>query len=558
MDLRIASTGRIAPAPPTLPTRETEVSAQTTPDSDTVQVTTYYQDPLIGKPEVSQVPRAKVGTQLANDRVKITDTRPKARPDAAGNFLLEAGGDGISQVNAHIGTTRTLDMWEGYRGSQIRWAFGGSALEVVPHKREGMNAYYSRWEASTNYFFQHSPQLNTVVKTANSTDVVAHETGHAILDGMKPGFLSASDRETSSFHEAFGDCTAMLASLQDPLQNQRIIDQTGGNLRQPNTLAHLAEEFGKAVKLANSDPKDDNNAWLRNALNSFTYAPPESLGDGRGDDDTLGGQIHSFSRLFSGAFYDCLEATYRQGVEQDNLPPAQSLKVAADTLGPLFARAVDRLPANRGRFKDVALGLIQADKERNGGKLGPALEKVFLDRKILKAGDLKAEEERRSQLPQLTVSDNFHSPEAVTAYVSARREELGLPADVELETVAFSLNEDGEQVANLLYSREVEIQGIPGLEGLTTDLTGGVTLAFDSRGRLSEYRHQPLDEQAIEDEMQGIAFLQRKNQILQGSREMIFTRTDGKPYLAVVMNGKLTRVPSSSCDCGKVACSGHS
>ncbi len=558
MDLRIAPSALSAAAVPTAPARPTE-SAQVPPElGDTVQVTTYHQDPLVGKPEVVTVDRAKVGSGLSNERVKISDTRPKAKPDSSGNFIMTPGSDGDAQVNAQVVTTRTLDMWEGYRGGRINWSFGGPSLEVVPHKREGMNAYYSRWEASTNYFYQNSPQLNTVVKTANSTDVVAHETGHAILDGMKPGFLSAYDRETSSFHESFGDCTAMLATLHDPVLNQRIVDQTGGDLRKPNNVAHLAEEFGKAVKLSNTDPKDDNNAWLRNALNPFTYVPPESLGDGRGDDDTLGGQIHSFSRLFSGAFYDCIEAAYNQGLES-SLPPAVALKSAETTLGPLFARAVDRLPANRGRFKDVALGLIAADKEKNGGKLGDAMKKVFLDRKILKSSDIQAEEERRTQLPSLTVDHNFTSPEAVNHYVSARREQLGLPLDVDLQTVAMSVNEQGEQVLNLLYSREVPVTGVPGLEGLTTDVTGGVTLAFDERGKLSEFRHQPIDDESIRDEMEGIAFLQRKAQILQGDRSqpMIFTRSDGKPYQAVVMDGKLTRIPSSSCDCGSPGCQGH-
>ncbi|MFN8613604.1 MAG: hypothetical protein U0931_39065 [Vulcanimicrobiota bacterium] len=516
---------------------------------DTVQVTTYLQDPWVGPSVTRDVPRLVVGTELANDRVQITDLRPKASPDQAGNFLMQPGSDGDSQVNAQVVTSNTLEMWQNYRQGPVEWSFGSRVLDVVPHKKQGMNAYYSRWEGSTNFFFQDSPELKTTVKTANSLDVVAHETGHGILDGMKPGYLNTNDRETGAFHEAFGDCSAMLATLQDPAMRDKIIEQTGGDLSKPNALAWLAEEFGKARRLANDDPADDDRAWLRNAQNSFTYVKPETLGDGRGDDDHLGGEIHSFGRLWAGAFYDCLKVTYQDGLAR-NQAPAQALKYAADTLGPLFARAVDHASASRGRFKNVALQLIEADAAINNGQLGEGFKKVFVDRKIITPGDLQNEAERRRNLPQLTVDHDFGSKAEAAAYVTARASQLGLPEGVQLATSSMSINQKGEQVVNLLYQRNVPVT-VPGLQGLTTDVNGGVTLVFDAQGKLSEFHHSAIDSEAVQDEMDGIAYMQRKDQILEDDRRgMQFTREDGKPYLAVVRDGKLVRVPSSACDCG--------
>jgi hypothetical protein len=526
------------------------------PTTDQVQVTTYQQDPFVDKLQISTIDKAKVGS-LKNDRVEIKDRRPEATPDADGNFLMAEGSDGATQVNTHVVTTRTLDMWRNYRGAEVNWSFGDKILDVVPHKKEGMNAYYSRWEGSTNYFFQPSAPLNTVVKTGNSLDVVAHETGHALLDGMKPGFLATFDRETGAFHEAFGDCLAMLATLQDPVQNQRIIDQTGGDLRKQNNLAHLAEEFGKHRRLSNDDPSDDDRTWLRNSLNSFTYVPPESLGDGRGDDETLGGEIHSFARLFAGAFYDCIEAAYKQGVDEKMLPPAQALKYAADTMGPLLAKAVDTACATRGHFKDMGLGLINADQEA-GGTLAAAFQKVFLDRKIITPEDLASERERKANLPQLTVDRNFGSPQEAAAFVAARAEQLGLPPGVELETVSMSLNERGEQTLNMLYTQNCCIDGVPGLENLTTDIAAGVTLAFNAQGRLSEFRHDAITPEAIAEEMDGIRHLQAKGEVIEGGllrNDEIATTESGKPYQAVIRGDKLVRVPASACDCG--ACHNH-
>ena len=533
------------PAPPPQP----QPQPAPAPPSDKVQITTYLQDPFVGKPVVRDIDRQAVGTELANGRVQISDNRPKVSPDAAGNYLMEAGSDGDSQVNAQVVTTRTLDMWQDYRGGSVEWSFGSPVLDVVPHKKPGMNAYYSRWEGSTNYFFQESLPLATIVKTANSLDVVSHETGHAVLDGMKPGYLGTNDKETGAFHEAFGDCSAMLATLQDPEMRDHIIAQTGGDLSKPNALAWLAEEFGKARRLSNDDPNDDDRAWLRNAQNKFTYVKPETLGDGRGDDDTLGGEIHSFGRLWAGAFYDCLAVTYQDGLAQ-NLAPAQALKFAADTLGPLFARGVDHAPASRGRFKDMALGLIQADKETNNGHLGDGFRKVFLDRKIITPKDLQNDADRLGNLPKISVDHDFASKKEVTAYVTARAQQLGLPEGVQLETASMSRNAKGEQVVNLLYPQTVPVS-VPGLQGLSTDVNGGVTLAFDAQGRLSDFHHSAVTPECIQDEMDGIAYLQRKDQILQDDRAgMQFTRDDGRPYLAVIRDGKLVRVPSSACECG--------
>lgn len=516
-----------------------------------VKVQTFWQDPWVGPSDEVQVDVGVVGSQLSNPRVEVQDTREVVRADAQGNYASTPGSDAEAQLNAQVVTSQTLSMWEKYREAPVSWSFwGGGPLTVVPHKKAGMNAYYSRWEGSTNYFYQPSQVLNTVVKTANSTDVVAHETGHAVLDGMKPGYLSTSDRETGAFHEAFGDCSAMLATLQDLERNQRILEQTGGDLSKPNAIAWLAEEFGKHRRLTNDDPGDDDRAWLRNAQNKFTYVKPETLGDGRGDDETLGGEIHSFARLFAGAFYDCLNSVYRQAVDVDVLPPAQALKSAADALGPMLARAVDRAPANRGKFKDIALGLIQADQDLHQGKFGDAFRQIFLDRKIITPEDLQAQENRLRSLPQVSVDHNFVSPEEATAFVQARAELLGLPEGLDLRTVSLTQDERGEQVVNLLYSQSVPVS-VEGLEGLHTEVLGGLTLAFDARGRLSDVRFSPVDSQAVAEEMAGLAYLQRQNRILEAPRgPMVYTRDDGHTFQAVIRGDQLVKIPSSSCDCG--------
>lgn len=123
MDLRIAAN---APSQPPVQGRHLlnnsrRASSSRRPNSSLprikVQISTFWQDPFVGPTDASLVDRAMAGTELANSRVQINDNREKIRPDADGNYRAEPGSDGESQINAQVVTTRTLNMWENYRGS---------------------------------------------------------------------------------------------------------------------------------------------------------------------------------------------------------------------------------------------------------------------------------------------------------------------------------------------------------------------------------------------------------------------------------------------------------
>ena len=49
--------------------------------------------------------------------------------------------------------------------------------------------------------------------TCLSHDIIAHETGHAVLDGIRPLYNHSSSVQTSAFHEFIGDLTAILLAL---------------------------------------------------------------------------------------------------------------------------------------------------------------------------------------------------------------------------------------------------------------------------------------------------------------------------------------------------------
>jgi len=502
------------------------------------------------------IPRSEIGSNLQSSRARITDNRAHATPDAQGNYLLAEGSDGISQVNALVFTTDTLQLFQEYRGSDIPWATRGEQITVTPHKQEGRNAYYSRWGGGTNYFFSPSPGLDTVMKTANSSDVVSHETGHALLDGLRPGYFGTHDDETGAFHEAFGDCAAMLIGLRDASNREKLLEQSGGNLRNHNVISSLAEEFGAARAFDNSDPADDHKIWLRTALNDFTYKDPKDIPPGRGDDDHLGREVHSFSRLFSASFYDAIESVYMQSIYDDKQCPNEALQTAEKVTGPLLTRAIEGGSTSRARFKEIALGMIAADGVINDGDDTEGPKTVFLDRKLITPEDIAKDEQRRAEVPALELPADLSKANAVN-FLEANAEALNIPTDEAYIPDSVSTNGRGETFVSYRYKNEVPVT-VPGLENMVTDVQGGVNLVFDASGKLIDRVHTAIDSETVVNEMAGIAEMQSQNAIIEkDTLELFKSSGDTSVFKSAIEGNKIVRIPISSCDHGHEHDHGH-
>lgn len=130
-------------------------------------------------------------------------------------------------------------------------------LRVYPHALRERNAYYTPdkiallfgyFRASTDSPGEH--MAGGMVFACLSHDIIAHETTHALLDGMNRAFLTPSNPDVHAFHEAFADLVAMFQhfTFQEILRHQ--IANTRGNMRsQENLLEQLAGQFGRGTGL---------------------------------------------------------------------------------------------------------------------------------------------------------------------------------------------------------------------------------------------------------------------------------------------------------------------
>lgn len=142
-------------------------------------------------------------------------------------------------------------IWSPRSGSGFDYV---QRLRVYPHALREANAYYSPEKKALlfGYFPASSDRPERflpggIVFTCLSHDIIAHETTHALLDGMYARFVEPSNRDSLAFHEAFADIVSLFQhfSFPDVLRHQ--ISRTRGNLSSQNLLGELAQQFGEAI-----------------------------------------------------------------------------------------------------------------------------------------------------------------------------------------------------------------------------------------------------------------------------------------------------------------------
>jgi hypothetical protein len=80
-----------------------------------------------------------------------------------------------------------------------------------------------------------------------SHDIVAHETTHALLDGMHRRYIEDNNEDALAFHEAFADIVALFQHFTFPQVLRHQIARTRGDLEGQSLLGELAQQFGQAT-----------------------------------------------------------------------------------------------------------------------------------------------------------------------------------------------------------------------------------------------------------------------------------------------------------------------
>src|SRR5207244_6938397 len=106
--------------------------------------------------------------------------------------------------------------------------------------RSAANAYYSPNKRAL--LFGYFPGASGMVFACLSHDIVAHETTHALLDGMHRRYIEDNHEDSLAFHEAFADLVALFEHFTFPEVLRHQIAHTRGDLGSPSLLGEPAQQ----------------------------------------------------------------------------------------------------------------------------------------------------------------------------------------------------------------------------------------------------------------------------------------------------------------------------
>lgn len=321
------------------------------PYASGARVLMWKQDPSVS--EIGTRRAFLPGVVLAGPRdarvaLAPDDAVGTVEPNAFGDFVTMPDTPQFDAVHTFAVVRQTLTMYQRALSTAgaampLPWQWNSSVdtspLLVWPYGLPNvMNAYYSRAQCCLK-FGDFVPAGETArIHTCRSFDIVSHETGHAVLDGLKPNWLLADNPpQTGGLHEAFGDLTAIFLALSQLDQCDAIVAQTKGHLHDKTFLADIAEQFGLAL---------GSTTGLRNADNDLTLSQS-------------GTEVHALSQVFTGAVYDILADVFAFEREPALEDCAAVLHRVAGWLRGLVLRALIAAPDTAATYADVGNEMLR-------------------------------------------------------------------------------------------------------------------------------------------------------------------------------------------------------
>jgi hypothetical protein len=514
------------------------------------EMTVVAQDPSVTGPDgkilrtVIRVPATRLQPGPTGDRFAVVDydvSRRLLRPAADlakgpshypgwgfEDQLAEASDHAIltdpaiHAQNVYAIAARTLAQFEFALGRPVPWSFGGHHLSLVPHAFAEANAYYS--DADQALYFGYFPgrKQNETVYTCLSHDIVAHETTHAVLDGLRSRFIAPGLPDQAAFHEGFADVVALLSIFSAQEVVAQLLGGSGGqrltradvdpDRLKRTSLVKLAEQMGDALyaqrgnglrrsvglqpTLAWKDP--DNHAWE---------------------------EPHRRGEILVAAVMQALLLMWRSRLEAliqadvlDRDRAAEEGSVAAQHLLQMMIRAIDYTPPVEFEFADFLTAALVSDEEvspddRHGYR--PALKDAF--------GRFGIEEDRGdavdlSKVMNRPVYRDFNAgalrsaPDEVARFIWQNAKFLDIDPrfylNVEEVWPSVRIGPNGFVIVETVVDYIQEVEGTPQdlirmskshlqiPQGVPDDtkirLWGGGTLIFDQFGGVKYHQTKPL------------------------------------------------------------------
>jgi hypothetical protein len=466
---------------------------------------------------------------------------PPATPRKDGSFPDYDPGDmRFHQLNTYAIAARATELVELELGRPLRWGFEGSRLLIVPHAGILQNAFYSAESHSLQFYsFMGSGRPRRAYHTALAHDIVAHETGHAILDAVRPRYYEPFEPETSALHEAVGDLCAVFAALSHDVIQRRV----AGSLDRLNLLSEIAEGFDEAGA----------HGW--GSIRSLVDATPS---DWR---DTI--EPHDLSLKLSSTIYLALRKIH-QALRRRGEGRLSALRTARTVIQRMTVRALDFLPPADCTIAEFAAALLAADRSVHPADHGGY--RAIVHDVLARRGLVSKRQPGLDESRWLAYPPSWPRPSVRDAYLflNANRHRLALAPhaaqrdfvvrDVQLKRLPTSPGEVA-QIA-IVYEYPVDVRlGSKEAEAFGEQwitLRGGGTLVFDALGVLAHESRKPVTSERVEAAKRFLVEASEELTVVGTSRDDEIRRVGARrPWIAELSGQRLAlRLNLAAC-CGR-------
>jgi hypothetical protein len=456
-----------------------------------------YEDPFALK----QNPRASVKARTRQHQRLLEDPRFHAQ-------------------NVYAIAMRTLAQFEFALGRRCPWGFDGHQIHIVPHAFADANAFYSRDDRAI-FFGYFMGGNGKPIFTCLSHDIVAHETTHALLDGLRRRYMEPSTPDQAAFHEGFADVVAVLSVFSLPdvvdagldlatagrsnLISSKLLERDA--LKQ-SVLFGLAEQMGRELSVVRGDALRRSISLLPGKAYMSTRLYPEF------------GEPHRRGELLVAALLNAALDIWlarlakigpvAPGKKDRSIVRDEGARVSGHLLT-MAIRALDYCPPTDLTFSDYLSALLTIDREvvPDDDKYGYRkwLLKNFNDYGIQQAGETDVDGTWKRCDEELIYSRShynsmLHEPQEVFRFIWENRSTLKIDPDsyVEVQSVrpavrvgpdGFVLHETVAEYIQILTLQANELKKRLGIippkgvdPGRRIRIFGGGALIFDEYGQL--------------------------------------------------------------------------
>jgi hypothetical protein len=269
-------------------------------------------------------------------------------------------------INAYAVVMRILSRFEFALGRRIAWGFGGHQLHVSPHAFADAAAFYAREHRALllGYFRGRS---GAQVYTSLAHDIIAHETAHALLDGLRQRYLEPSSPDQAAFHEGFADVVALFSvfALKDVVaallseETSPLITSVSltEEALKKTVLFGLADEMGQELSAIRGKPLRRSIELTpgRDYMNDPEFQEEHNRGE-----ILVAAMLNAFLKIWVSRIARLGEVA--AGQKDRGLVVEEGARVA-DHLLTMAIRALDYAPPTDITFPDYLSALLTIDRE---------------------------------------------------------------------------------------------------------------------------------------------------------------------------------------------------